>query len=206
MKYLSYIGIFIIGIAISGLLTWMCIVSGMDWQIAKFFEKNNIFIYAALPGVLAGMVVPFMFLGYYYLKRKREGNEINSAIFKNLGLGLVSSFVISSFLKSMTNRMDMEPFEAIGNLDYSNGFRWGFLNSNSLWESFSEGWPSGHTFIATTFLVILFPVLSTTQKTLHSLYVLAIMMSVVTAFHWLSDIISGAVLGIIIGKFFQIKK
>jgi len=205
MKNLYYIGVLIIGIAISGFLTWMCIVSGMDWQIAKFFEKNNIFIYAAIPGVLAGMIVPFLFLGYYYLKRKREGNESSSAIFKNLGLGFVSSFVLSSFLKSITNRMDMEPFASLGSKYYSNGFRWGFLNSNSLWESFSGGWPSGHTFIATTFFVILFPILSTTQRTLHLLYVLVIMLSVVTAFHWLSDIISGVVLGIIIGKIFQIK-
>lgn len=204
MKYGYNIILLIVGITISGFLTWVCIVSGIDWQIAKFFEEKSVFIYAAVPGVIAGMIVPFLFLGYYYLKSKNERNAINSAIVKKLGLGLVSSIVISSFLKSITNRMDMEPFESMGNLDYSNGFRWGFLNSNSLWESFSEGWPSGHTFIATTFLVILYPILSNTRRTLHSLYVMVIMLSVVTAFHWLSDIISGFVLGIIIGKTFQI--
>lgn len=205
MKNLYYINSLIVGIVVSGFLTWICIVSGIDWQIAKFFEKKSIFIYAAVPGVIAGMIVPFFFLGYYFLKEKKESNTVNSGIVKKLGLGLLSSFVLSSFLKSITNRMDMEPFESLGSKDYSNGFRWGFLNSNSLWESFSEGWPSGHTLIATTFLVILFPILSTTQRTLHSLYVLVIMLSVVTAFHWLSDIISGVVLGIIIGKIFQIK-
>lgn len=205
MKILHFIVLLILGTALSGFLTWLCIVSGIDWHIAKFFEKNSYFIYAAVPGVIAGMIVPFIFFGYFYLKSKNEKKAINLAIAKKLGLALISSFVISSFLKSITNRMDMEPFESMGNLDYSNGFRWGFLNSNSLWESFSEGWPSGHTFIATTIFIMLFPILNKKQKILHCLFVLVIMLSVVTAFHWFSDIISGAVLGIIIGKFFQIK-
>jgi membrane-associated phospholipid phosphatase len=32
------------------------------------------------------------------------------------------------------------------------------------------------------------------------------MLSVVTSFHWFSDIVSGAILGIIIGKYFQINQ
>lgn len=205
MKYLYYVIILLVGITVSGFLTWLCIVSGIDWQIAKFFEKKSIFIYAAIPGVFAGMIVPLIFLGYFYLKSKNGTPNINVQIFKKLSLGLIVSFVISSFLKSITNRMDMEPFEAMGNLDYSSSFRWGFLNSNSFWESFSEGWPSGHSFIATTFFVILFPILNKSQRILHFLYVLLIMLSVVTAFHWFSDIISGLILGAIIGKIFQIK-
>ena len=205
MKNLKYIYYLILGIVVSGFLTWICIVTGIDWQIAKFFEKKRIFIYAAVPGVIAGMIVPFLFLLNYYLKEKKESITSKRGILKNLALGLISSFILSSLLKSITNRIDMEPFESMGTKDFSNGFRWGFLNSNSLWESFSEGWPSGHSFIAITFFVILFPILSYKQKILHSLYVFVIMMSVVTSFHWFSDIVSGAILGIIIGKFFQLK-
>jgi membrane-associated phospholipid phosphatase len=206
MKFLFQLILLLFGIAVSGFLTWVCIISGIDWQIAKFFKANSIFIYAAIPGVVAGMIVPFVIIGYYFLKGKKDRNKVYSAIALKLGLGFFTSFIISTILKSVTNRTDMEPFESLGNYDFSNGFRWGFLNSNSLWESFSEGWPSGHTFIATTFLVILLPILKKTQKLYHSLYVFVIMLSVVTSFHWFSDILSGAMLGIIIGKFFQINQ
>ena len=206
MKFLFQLNLLFFGIAASGFLTWMCIISGIDWQIAKFFEANYIFIYGAIPGVIAGMIVPFVILGYYIFKGKKNGNNKYSPIAIKLGWGFLTSFVISSLLKSFTNRIDMEPFESLGSYDFSNSFRWGFLNSNSLWESFSEGWPSGHTFIATTFLVILWPTLQKAQKLYHSLYVFVIMLSVVTSFHWFSDIVSGVILGIIIGKYFQINQ
>jgi membrane-associated phospholipid phosphatase len=206
MKFLFQLNLLFFGIAASGFLTWMCIISGIDWQIAKFFEANYIFIYGAIPGVIAGMIVPFVILGYYIFKGKKNGNKKYSPIAIKLGWGFLTSFVISSLLKSFTNRIDMEPFESLGSYDFSNSFRWGFLNSNSLWESFSEGWPSGHTFIATTFLVILWPTLQKAQKLYHSLYVFVIMLSVVTSFHWFSDIVSGVILGIIIGKYFQINQ
>jgi len=206
MKFLFQLNLLLFGIAASGFLTWMCIISGIDWQIAKFFEANYIFIYGAIPGVIAGMIVPFVILGYYIFKGKKNGNKKYSPIAIKLGWGFLTSFVISSLLKSFTNRIDMEPFESLGSYDFSNSFRWGFLNSNSLWESFSEGWPSGHTFIATTFLVILWPTLQKAQKLYHSLYVFVIMLSVVTSFHWFSDIVSGVILGIIIGKYFQINQ
>ena len=206
MKFLFQLNLLFFGIAASGFLTWMCIISGIDWQIAKFFEANYIFIYGAIPGVIAGMIVPFVILGYYIFKGKKNGNKKYSPIAIKLGWGFLTSFVISSLLKSFTNRIDMEPFESLGSYDFSDSFRWGFLNSNSLWESFSEGWPSGHTFIATTFLVILWPTLQKAQKLYHSLYVFVIMLSVVTSFHWFSDIVSGVILGIIIGKYFQINQ
>ena len=206
MKFLFQLNLLFFGIAASGFLTWMCIISGIDWQISKFFEANYIFIYGAIPGVIAGMIVPFVILGYYIFKGKKNGNKKYSPIAIKLGWGFLTSFVISSLLKSFTNRIDMEPFESLGSYDFSNSFRWGFLNSNSLWESFSEGWPSGHTFIATTFLVILWPTLQKAQKLYHSLYVFVIMLSVVTSFHWFSDIVSGVILGIIIGKYFQINQ
>ena len=206
MKFLFQLNLLFFGIAASGFLTWMCIISGIDWQIAEFFEANYIFIYGAIPGVIAGMIVPFVILGYYIFKGKKNGNKKYSPIAIKLGWGFLTSFVISSLLKSFTNRIDMEPFESLGSYDFSNSFRWGFLNSNSLWESFSEGWPSGHTFIATTFLVILWPTLQKAQKLYHSLYVFVIMLSVVTSFHWFSDIVSGVILGIIIGKYFQINQ
>lgn len=206
MKFLFQLILLLFGIAASGFLTWACVISGIDWQIAKFFEANYIFIYAAIPGVIAGMIVPFVILGYYFLKGKKDGNKKYSSIAIKLSWGFLTSFVISSLLKSFTNRIDMEPFELLGSYDFSNSFRWGFLNSNSLWESFSEGWPSGHTFIATTFLFILWPTLQKAQKIYHSLYVFVIMLSVVTSFHWFSDIVSGVILGIIIGKIFQINQ
>lgn len=203
---IRYVVYFVLALLLSSLITWFCVKSGIDWQVAAYFERNPTFIYAAIPGVLAGMVVPLIIIGFYFAKGKKHNNATDIKIARKLSIGFLTSFLISTLLKSLTNRVDMEPFEPLGFVDFSNQFRWGFLNSNNLWESLSEGWPSGHTFIATTFVVMLYATLSKIKNQFHLLYLLIIMLSVVTAFHWLSDIISGFILGFAMGKIFQIKR
>ena len=112
-----------------------------------------------------------------------------------------------TILKVFTNRVDMEPFEPIGSIDTSNQFRFGFMNSNSWWESFSEGWPSGHTMIAVGMAIAIYPLLrSKFWKIVNIAYPIIVAWSVSTAFHWLSDVLSGAILGIVIGYYFSMKE
>ena len=107
-----------------------------------------------------------------------------------------------TILKVFTNRVDMEPFEPIGEVDFSHEFRFGFMNSNSWWESLSEGWPSGHTMIAVAMAVAIHPYLKNKwSKYLNVIYPICIALSVSTAFHWISDVISGLILGVGIGLF-----
>jgi membrane-associated phospholipid phosphatase len=80
------------------------------------------------------------------------------------------------------------------------------MNSNSWWESFSEGWPSGHTMIAVGMAIAIHPLIrSTFWRLTNIVYPILVAWSVSTAFHWLSDVIAGGVIGIVIG-FYYAKK
>lgn len=77
-------------------------------------------------------------------------------------------------------------------------------NSNSWWESFSEGWPSGHTLIAVGMAITIHSsIKSKFWRYANVIYPILIGLSVSTAFHWMSDVITGAILGIIVGSYFS---
>lgn len=100
----------------------------------------------------------------------------------------------------------MEPFEPIGSVNISGNFRFGFMNSNSWWESFSEGWPSGHTMIAVAMAIAIHPLIKNKfWKLINIVYPILVTWSVSTAFHWLSDIIAGGIIGIIVGLYYAKK-
>lgn len=204
MKIKRFLITMLFGIVISAAIASLCVFSGVDWEIARFFEQHPIFIYAAVPGVITGMIVPIIMVVFYFFRSKKNPSEFKNQLVFQLSIGLVVSFLISTLLKSLTNRVDMEPFEILGETDFSASFRFGFMNGKDLWESLSEGWPSGHTFVAITFFVLLKPFLNENQNRIHLLYVVIIMLSVVTSFHWFSDVLSGAILGVIVAKNVQL--
>lgn len=185
-------------------VTILLISTKMDWSIAKFFEAHPILISIGIPGVLAGMLVPVMILIISAYLAFKSNQETQKKVFWRLFQGFLIAYGLSSLLKMFTSRVDMEPFEPMGNTDFSASFRFGFMQGQHWWESLAEGWPSGHVLIAVYFLVALRYRLSLRQNLFHALYVFLIMFSVVTAFHWLSDILSGAILGAVIGTHFQL--
>lgn len=182
----------------------MCIYFGLDWKIAVFFNQHDIFVWTASPFVLAGMIVPFVIIGYYYSQKvKSKVKQENLFYFRAL-YSFISTYILMTLLKVFTNRVDMEPLEPIGNVDFSGQFRFGFMNSNSWWESFSEGWPSGHTLIAVGMAIAIHSsIKSKFWKYVNVIYPILIGLSVSTAFHWMSDVITGAILGIIVGLYFS---
>jgi len=112
-----------------------------------------------------------------------------------------------TILKIFTNRVDMEPFEPIGTVDFSNQFRFGFMNSNYWWESLSEGWPSGHTMIAVAMSISIHNLLRNKfTRAINIIYPICIALSVSTAFHWFSDVVSGGIIGVFIGMYFRQKQ
>lgn len=204
MKYSKFVFFLITGFLASVLFTKWCIDFGLDWKIAVFFNQHDIFIWMASPFVLAGMIVPFMIIGYYYSQRVKSKVKQENLFYLRALYSFISTYIMMTLLKVFTNRVDMEPFEPIGNVDFSGHFRFGFMNSNSWWESFSEGWPSGHTLIAVGMAIAIHSnIKSKLWKSVNVIYPILIGLSVSTAFHWMSDVITGAILGIIIGLFFS---
>lgn len=180
-------------------LTILFIRAGIDWSYATYFSKRPFAVYISLPFVLAGMIVPVALVLFFRFRKMQVHTKI--ALFSFL-----SSYVLSTALKIVTNRIDMEPLEPIGDYDFSNGFRFGFFNSLSLWESLSEGWPSGHTLVTITMAIALSPIITSRKWQLVNLtYCVVVALSVSTAFHWLSDVVSGALIGGALGSFWQLK-
>lgn len=197
----------VLGILVSAGLTYLLVLSGVDWYWAKFFNEHELFVWMAMPFVLAGMGVPIIIIIKYYWDWK-QGRKLNAKtqFYRSLwSFGF--TYLLMTVLKVFTNRVDMEPFEPIGKVDFSKEFRFGFLNSNSWWESFSEGWPSGHTMIAIGMAIAIHPLIkSKIWRSINILYPVLIALSVSTAFHWISDVISGIIIGILIGLYFSKKE
>lgn len=207
MKKSVFITLFILGLIISSAVTYLMICSGIDWLLAVFYNQHDIFVWMAAPFVLGGMAIPFVIIYVYYIRYKKNTTPFAKTQFFRSLYSFGFSYLTMTVLKVFTNRVDMEPFEPIGNTDISNQFRFGFMNSNSWWESFSEGWPSGHTMIAVGMAIAIHPLLkSKFWKSVNIIYPILVAWSVSTAFHWLSDVLSGAIIGLVVGWFYANRK
>jgi hypothetical protein len=180
-------------VVLGALLTWMMVQSGIDWAVTVWFSKHPIWIYAATPLVLAGMIVPVVLLIRYSIGTTSPQKKL-------VWFSFLFAYVLTTLLKVFTNRVDMEPFEPLAAIDFSNGFRFGFYKGNSWWESLSEGWPSGHTMVTVAMAIAIHPLLrSPFWRGANVIYTALMPLAVVTAFHWASDIVAGLLPGIVIG-------
>lgn len=201
-RIIFFLGFLAAMAAAIGVTVWF-IDSGIDWDWAVWFNRNDIWVAAATPFVLLGMIIPLAIPAVFYIRSRRRNSARDYINYKRSLFTFITSYVVMTVLKVVTNRVDMEPFEPIGSVDFSGEFRFGFLNSSSFWESFSEGWPSGHTMIALSMAVALYPhIQSKIVRNLHLVYAALIALSVSTAFHWLSDVFAGAFIGLVIGLFY----
>ena len=195
----------LLGSIIAGsFLTFVLIQTSIDWNWAVYFSDHKMWVYAAAPFVLLGMIVPLLipfvfFLNYRKAKRNSDLQQCKRSLY-----AFLSSYFVMTLLKVFTNRVDMEPFEPIGLINTSSQFRFGFMNSNSWWESLSEGWPSGHTMIAVSMAIAIHPLIQRSAlRWLNVAYAVLVSISVSTAFHWLSDIVAGGLIGSVLGLFFS---
>ncbi len=202
MHRLKYLLFLLLALIAAGGVTYGFIHTHIDWWWAVFFNQHDVWVAAAVPFVLAGMVVPVGIPAFYYWRYKRSKQQCYRDLFQRTLGAFITGYVLMTVLKVFTNRLDMEPFEPIGTENFSGEFRFGFMNSNSWWESFSEGWPSGHTLIALAMAITVWPHVAKKWGRLHLLYAILVALSVSTAFHWISDVISGALLGVVVGLYF----
>jgi membrane-associated phospholipid phosphatase len=111
-----------------------------------------------------------------------------------VGQAAIDAAVITSVLKAFTGRAG--PQHNLGQNDYSNDFRFGFLRGGIY-----QGWPSSHTataFAMATTLIGLYPD-NITVKIGGLTYAALIGVGVSTNIHWLSDVVAGGLIGYAIG-------
>lgn len=188
----------VLGIFIAFITTPFFIQVGFDWWWAKLSERWILLQYISLPGIFIGFIVPFAF-PYYYFKNRRI-NPNYEAIALRAFAASSSAWVISTCIKAFTARVPREPLEALGMLDFSNTFRFGFMEGVNLWENLIEGYPSGHAMTAFAMVIAVLPLFSDIGKRYLLMYAFYISIGVSLTVHWFSDSFSGAVLGIAVGK------
>ena len=108
----------------------------------------------------------------------------------------VIAWLISSAYKVFTGRIQPEFLTNISSLDITREFHFGFLQNGIYW-----GWPSSHAAVAVAMsvaLVLLFPN-NRIARYGALLYALFIALGASIGFHWLSDVVAGAIIGTLVG-------
>ncbi len=175
-------------------LTFICVVSGIDWQ--WYLATDNIRMYlfpAAVVGGLVPLVAPFITYAVGFIAKSQPWKTTALA----LGRAEILAFLISGFYKALTGRPG--PVFASGvPTDITQVFRFGWWRGGVFW-----GWPSTHTTLAFATGVMLYILLRKKTNRLVAfvplIYALYIGIGVSGTIHWFSDFIAGAILGSLIG-------
>lgn len=186
-----------IGFGVAACLSAAFLVySGLDWQWAKYSEYAVVLQYIGIPSVFMGILVPVAMPVYFYANPSTD-----AALVKTSSKAFLVALSCSTLIKAFTNRIPQEPFTSLGLVDFSQQFRIGFLQGETLWESLIEGFPSGHTMTAFAMSVALLPLIQNQNlRRAAILYALYMGFGVSVTVHWLSDAVAGGLIGVAIGK------
>lgn len=177
------------------LATCFIVVSGFDWQYFQFVSQYSwlsmVFNPALVIGGILPMIISLIVIGFYW--KFRETNWMKKLII--VFLALVSAIVIDSIMKAITGRP--APSMAVGLVDNSQIFRFGFMDGGIFW-----GWPSEHTMVAFAMATVFAKINSKNWKivVLSYLYAFYIAMGVSLRIHWFSDVVAGILIGYAIGQ------
>jgi len=173
--------------------TYVLVVTNIDWY---YFVHTRLItlIYIFSPAMILGGIIPIVIPPYTiiggYLTKTNQVRILGWAI----GQAAFIGFIISSFYKIFTGRIQPSFFDTANNI--SKNFEFGFLRHGIFW-----GWPSSHTTIAFAMaftLIYLFPK-NKIVKILSFLYAIYIGIGVSLSIHWLSDFVAGTIMGSVIG-------
>lgn len=174
-------------------LTFVLVLSGFDWFYYSH-TRNDSVLWAALPAVVLGGVVPlFGLLVLFAVGKIRKSRAMVKAAL-TLGQAALIGYLISTAYKAFTGRAHPEFFTAVG--DITRDFRFGFDDGGIFW-----GWPSSHTTVAFAMalaLIALYP--HSKPARLWALpYAFYIGIGVSVSIHWFSDFVAGAIIGSVVG-------
>nr|WP_306266185.1 phosphatase PAP2 family protein [Pararhizobium sp. IMCC3301] len=185
-------------IAAALLLTALLVMTGMDW--AYFVLIQNV-------GLFGPLMVADGF-GYAFPVLLSGGLMLAGVLRPGRGYGFAGvaaliaaslALVVSMTLKAFSGRAS-PPHHNFGldlaNADNSAAFKFGFMN-----EALLGGWPSSHATVAFAVAVAVAVALPAARALHHVSFALAafIGIGVTFGFHWLSEFLSGALIGATIG-------
>jgi membrane-associated phospholipid phosphatase len=176
------------------------ITSGADTDVHNYVVEHHRLGVVSTPAVYGGYVAPFVIggslLAWGVAKHSRRALAASSAV---LQAGLLM-LVYQSVLKSVTGRPHPEPVRYDDD-SASRTFRFGFMRGG-----LHYGWPSGHLMISTSIFASLVRVypdnlwLKLGGSALLGYVLYAVATHESNSMHWLSDMVSGTLMGLAIGN------
>ncbi|MEK7156918.1 MAG: phosphatase PAP2 family protein [Patescibacteria group bacterium] len=176
-------------------LTYVLVVSGFDWY---FFEvtRSPYFYPLTMAAGIGGFFVPVLIpIGMYVVGEIRK----NAALIAHGALcaqAVVIAWVVSSFYKALTGRIEPEFLTQTSFVDGSRNFNFGILEHGIFW-----GWPSSHAATACALAAALIVCYSSNNvvKALAFLLAASVAVGAAVGFHWFSDVLAGIIIGTLAG-------
>lgn len=182
------------------IFTFICVVSGFDWNYYLYFNSLAINKYL-FPAIALGGLIPVFFpiILFIYAKLKKSKKLLLWSGL--LGQSAFMGWFTSSVIKAFTGRIQPNSHDLVNNI--SGGFNFGFLQHGVFW-----GWPSSHTatifsLVTAVVVVLLSNKLNYKKKILAFILILFafyVGISVSMTIHWFSDFLMGAILGFVVGR------
>ena len=174
-------------------LTYIIATSGFDWFYFQFTRGDFIQTFFFL-SIRLGEIVPIVLpIVLYGVGKQRKNFKMLNVAFA-IGQAVITSFVFFAIYKGVTGRAIPPLLNAV--TDTSRIFHFGILGNSIFW-----GWPSGHTMLAFSLLTTLWILYSENKliKYISTFYAIYIALGMSVTLHWFSDVVAGALIGVIIG-------
>lgn len=180
-------------------ITALCVYLQIDWRY--FLVMNE---YAPrgflLAADVAGFLVPLFFILTVVTSRVRfVAKRIQEDIY-GIAYAICTAFSLALFYKALSGRSSPDAhalFNAVLPTNNSADFHLGFMDGEML-----GGWPSSHTTIAfamAAYMVARYPTKAYMPYLMYT-YATLVGLGVAVGFHWLSEVLAGALLGVLIGR------
>ena len=177
------------------LLTFLIVMLGYDWNFFVLTRGDTFRTIGMSAGMIGFFVPIFVPMTIYILGLLRKNEELKTVAKKSVQAVIVA-LVIIAFYKALTGRIQPDFLNDMIGPDASRQFNFGFLKHGIFW-----GWPSSHagsSFALATFIALWYR----KKKAIvfvAMLYAFYIAFGASVGFHWLSEALSGAILGSLIG-------
>ena len=190
--------------AVTPLITYGMIKSGIDWQWNRMAYHNKWVAYSGIPFGVMGFAVPAAVPLWLYIYGRRHEDIKLQVTGLALGQSAILALGISFGIKSLTGRRDpaimphhVYPDKYSETIDYSGDWAFGFMRRGVM-----SGWPSSHTIVAFSMAATMAELYPDNAQIKWGAYIYAaaVGLSVSLFSHWASEVVSGALIGCAVGK------
>lgn len=176
-------------------LTALLVLSGADWA---FFQatRGATWSWLVFGAGIGGFFVPILLpLSLYLLGEARARADLRQTAML-IAQAEAVAWLVSVAYKSVTGRLEPEFLTAYGTTDISHAFQFGFMQHGIFW-----GWPSSHACVAVAGAVTLSLLLRSRLLCVAALaWAAFVALGAAIGFHWLSDVLAGALIGYAVGR------